>query len=82
MGNFMLLILWVLFVESATLVRACADQTQSIFDAVLHDGNGAHQTPAQHDATQQKLLGLMNSACNSDQYGYLALEVSNHVEDS
>lgn len=76
MGNFMLLTLWMLLLNNARLVKACASQTTSIFDAILHDGNGAHQTADQYDATQQELFGLMNSACNIEQYNYLALEVS------
>jgi peptidyl-tRNA hydrolase len=66
-----------LLMGSATLAAACADATTNIFEAILHDNNTAHQSAAQHEATQQKLLGLMDSACNIEQYGYFALEVSN-----
>jgi hypothetical protein len=67
----------VLLMGSATLAAACVGATTNIFDAILHDSNTAHQSTAQHEATQQKLFGLMDSACNTEQYGYFALEVSN-----
>ena len=76
MGNVLQVTLGLLLISSTIPVEACASQANSVFDAVLHDGNGAHQTAAQHDATQQELYGLMNSACNIEQYNLLAFEVS------
>jgi hypothetical protein len=70
-----------LLTGSTGLVAACADATTNIFDAILHDNNTAHQSAADHDATQQKLQGLMNSACNTEQYGYFAMEVSSVSRD-
>lgn len=57
------------------VVHGCADSSSSIFDAVSSAKNAAHQTAAEHEATQAKLRGLWNSACNTDQREYVALEV-------
>ncbi len=65
----------VLLMSFATLVLGCADATTSIFDAINSAKNTAHQSAAEHEATQAKLQGLWNSACNVDQREYVALEV-------
>ena len=65
----------VLLASLLSLTKACADSSTSLWDSILHDGNGAHYSAADHDATQLKLSGLMNSACKIDQRGYFALDV-------